>query len=495
MQMTKTDIMTQMVESQQAMLNSKARAGLLAFTVVTKSNFEPAPFHKTYYRILTDFAYGRVKKLMVFMPPQHGKSEGSTRRLPAFILGREPYKRIAVISYSAPKARKFNLEIQRVIDTLEYHDIFPDTMLGSSRVADSERGWLRNSEECEIVGHGGGFKTVGVGGALTGDPVDVLIMDDLYKDAKSAWSPVHRQDVSDWYAAVAETRLHNDSQQLMVFTRWHEHDLAGELLKKERVYDEVENPNGWVVVVFPAIKIGAPTELDPREEGQPLWPERHSLEKLMSARKKNPGVFESLYQQNPKPQEGLMYEGFRTYAVIPPSHRRIIKNYTDTADEGKDYLCSIDYIETEVGNYVLDILYTQRPMEYTEVKQAEMMTKDRVQLSIVESNNGGRGYARNVEKNLRLLGNNATTVRWFHQSENKLVRINTHSADVQNIVFYPDGWEHLWPDYYSAMTGYLKTGKNEHDDAPDATTGTVEQRPVGGGGKSGIRKMKDTWSS
>ena len=192
---------------------------------------------------------------MVFMPPQHGKSEGSTRRLPAYLLGRNPDLRLAVVSYSATKAKKFNREIQRVIDTPEYHAIFPETTLGQSSFADdSGRGYIRTTEECEIVNHVGGFKTVGVGGALTGEPVDILIMDDIYKDAKTAWSPIVRENISDWYDTVAETRLHNDSRQLIVFTRWHEDDLAGKLLREQGVYDAKDNPNGWVVVVYQAIK-------------------------------------------------------------------------------------------------------------------------------------------------------------------------------------------------------------------------------------------------
>jgi predicted phage terminase large subunit-like protein len=418
---------------------------------------------------------------MVFMPPQHGKSEGSTRRLPAFILGINPDVKIGVISYSAPKARKFNREIQRVIDNDAYAAIFPDTRLNSSRVANVSGSWLRNVDECEIVGRLGGFKTVGVTGPLTGEPVDVLIMDDIYKDAKTAWSPIVRSSIEDWYDTVAETRLHNGSRQLIVFTRWHEDDLAGKLLREQGEYDAETNPAGWVVVKFQAIKQGKPTEYDPRGEGEALWPERHSLEKLNRTRKRNPHVFESLYQQEPKPVEGLMYEHpFREYEVLPATLRKEVKNYTDTADTGADYLCSITYVETEMGNFVMDVLYTQKAMEYTEPKTAEMLTKYKVALAIIESNNGGRGFARNVETQCRLMGNSKTRFRWFHQSVNKQVRIFTRSADVLNLTYFPRGWAHLWPDFYSAVTGYMKTGDNPHDDAVDALTGTVEHRKKGG---------------
>jgi predicted phage terminase large subunit-like protein len=461
----------------QERLVRNARTDLLPFTLATMPSFVPAGFHKRYYSILTDFAERRIKKLMVFMPPQHGKSEGSTRRLPAYILGRRPDTKLAVVSYSSPKARKFNREIQRVIDSPEYAEIFPETRLNSKNISTVAGSWLRNADECEIVGHRGGFKTVGVGGPLTGEPVDCLIMDDIYKDAKTAWSPVVRSAIEDWYDTVAETRLHNDSQQLIVFTRWHELDLAGRLLEQQGIYSE-DNPNGWVVVVYPAIKKGKPTEYDPREEGEPLWPERHNLEKLESVRKRNPHVFESLYQQEPKPLEGLMYENpFKEYEILPATKLRKVKNYTDTADTGEDFLCSITYLETEIGNFVLDVLYTQKPMEYTEPKTAEILTKHLVELAIVESNNGGRGFARNVETQCRLMGNAKTRIKWFHQKDNKQVRIFSQSGEVQNLIYFPRGWDRMWPEFYQAITRYMKVGGNDHDDGPDALTGTIEFRP------------------
>lgn len=173
-----------------------------------------------------------------------------------------------------------------------------------------------------------------------------------------------------------------------------------------------------------------------------------------------------------------MYENpFKEYEILPATKLRKVKNYTDTADTGEDFLCSITYVETEIGNFVLDVLYTQKQMEYTEPKTAEILTKHAVEVAVVESNNGGRGFARNVESQCRLLGNAKTRIKWFHQGENKQVRIFTHSAQVQNLTYFPKGWARMWPDFYTALTGYMKVGKNKHDDAPDALTGTIEQRP------------------
>lgn len=407
--------------------------------------------------------------------PTHN-SEGSTRRLPAFILGQNPDTRVAIVSYNASKARKFNREIQRVIDTPEYASLFPETRLNASNVTTVAGSWLRNADECEIVGHLGGFKTVGVGGALTGEPVDVLIMDDIYKDAKTAWSPTVREAVSDWYDTVAETRLHNGSRQLIVFTRWHEDDLAGKLLREQGIYHPTDNPKGWVVVSYPAIKVGAPTEDDPRSEGAPLWAERHSLDKLEDVRRRSPHTFESLYQQDPKPQEGLLYaQGFRTYESIPRGAYHLRRAYVDTADTGADYLCAILYEETDTAVYVLDVLYTQKPMEETEPRLAELLTKWEIKECFIESNNGGRGFARNVEGQLRRGGNHKTRITPFTQTANKATRILVHSASVQNMIHMPVGWERNFHEFATALSGYIKAGKNPHDDAPDALTGIIER--------------------
>ncbi len=454
----------------------ESRTSLLRFTLSTMPTFRPVAFHRRYYSVLTDFAFGKIKKLMVFMPPQHGKSEGSTRRLPAFLVGINPDNKLAIVSYNAPKARKFNREIQRIIDTPEYHAIFPKTNLNSSNVTTVAGSWLRNADECEIAGCRGGFKTVGVGGALTGEPVDILIMDDIYKDAKTAWSPTVRSAVSDWYDTVAETRLHNDSQQLIVFTRWHEEDLAGKLLREQGVYDPIENPTGWVVVVYQAIKEGEPNEYDPRNPGEALWEERHSREKLLAVKSRNPHVFDSLYQQNPKPMEGLMYTRFKTYSMLPREKFRR-RNYTDTADTGADYLCSVCYLETKTAMYVTDVLLTKKPMEYTEPKTAEMLLFNRTEEVNIESNNGGRGFGRNVERIVREDGgviSRRMSFRSFHQGDNKQVRIFSHSAEVQNLIYYPEDWEMRWPEFANALKSYRKEGINTHDDVPDVLTGMVE---------------------
>ncbi len=446
-----------------------ARRELPDFIGYTFANVSMTWFHEAFYKKLDDFAHGRIKNLMIFVPPQHGKSEGSTRRLPAYLLGLNPNLNIAIASYNSLKSRKFNREIQRVIDTPEYEKIFPNTKLSGMGESTTGANYTRTSDECEIINHTGGFKTVGIGGSLTGDPVDILIMDDLYKDAKNAWSPVVREAVSEWYDTTADTRLHNDSQQLIVYTRWHHEDLAGELLRKE--------PDNWEVLIFPALKVGEPTELDLREPDAALWPEKHSEKELKRKRNRNPHSFESLYQQNPKPKEGLLYKEFKTYSSLPAFD--YVKNYTDVADKGKDYLCSVVYIEHNELKYVIDVIYTQKPNEDTEPMQAKQLRDFEVNESRIESNNGGRAYGRNVERLTNDLGNRKTSFDLFHQSDNKESRIKSNSSTVNNTIVMPDNWHIRWPDFYNHITNYMATGTNKHDDAPDVLTGIVENESFG----------------
>ena len=451
---------------------------LLSFTLHTLPSFAPAPFHIAYYEVLTRFAMGEIKKLMITMPPQHGKSEGATRRLPAFVLGQDPDKRIAIVSYNAIKARKFNRELQRIMDDDRYYELFPQTLLAGQASYQEQgrrsRNYARNSNECEIVGYQGSFKTIGVGGSLTGEPVDMLIMDDLYKDASSAWSPVIRQNVADWYDTVASTRLHNDSQQLLVFTRWHMEDLAGRLLEQEGVYDPIENPQGWLLVSFPAIQNRPPSEQDPRAEGEPLWPERHSLEKLLEIKGRSPTVFESLYQQNPQPSQGLMYEEFTCYTDLPSRSYSVA--YIDAADSGADYLCALFYKEAEDGNYITDVLYTKDPMEVTETTLTYMLQQHQVERCHIESNNGGNLFVSNLQQRSWDMGNRLTRFNPFHQNQNKTARIFAASASVQKLIKMPLDWKKRFPKFARDLTGYLRVGTNAHDDAPDALTGTIECR-------------------
>lgn len=252
----------------------------------------PAYHLQWFHRLIADkckaLHRGEIQRLMLFVPPQHGKSEIVSRCFPAWVLGSDPDTRIVGCSYSSDLAQQFSLSIQRTIDGEAYRDIFPSTVLSGQG---TQKGFRRNVDFFEVVNHQGFYKAVGVGGSLTGTPVDIGIIDDPVKDAMEAGSKTYRDRVWAWYTDVFLTRLHNKSKQIIIMTRWHEDDLAGRLLKRE--------PEKWEVVSIPAIREDMTLREDPRAIGDALWPEKHSLERLKEVETRSPRTFASLYQQRP----------------------------------------------------------------------------------------------------------------------------------------------------------------------------------------------------
>ena len=437
---------------------------------------ELQPFHRNYYRLLEAFAEGRIRKLMVSMPPQHGKSVGASTLLPAYMLGINPDCRIAIASYSAMLANKFNRRVQRIIESDEYGSLFPATRI---KCGGKPTRYLRTADEVEIIDHEGGLLSVGREGSLTGNRVDCFILDDLYKDAMEANSPLIRENCWEWYTSVVRTRMHNDSRELIVFTRWHEEDLIGVLRAHEKCVemtcwedlDRVGHED-WLCINLEALKTGAPTEIDPRQAGEPLWAERQSRALLETKRRLDPVRFECMYQGRPSTQGGLLYSsGFATYDALPKEIVRL-GNYTDTADMGDDYLCSMSYaVDSDGVIYILDVVYSREPMEVTEGEVAAMLYASGVRQSLIESNNGGRGFARSVQKLCPRV-----KVEWFHQNANKEARILSNSATVLHLVRFPSGWATRWAELYAHLMTYRRDFRsNRWHDAPDVLTGIVEK--------------------
>jgi len=431
------------------------------FISYTKSDYEFIWFHKLICEKIEAFERKEIKKLMIFVPPQHGKSELSTRRYPAWSLGQNTNQKIGIVSYNQTIGSKFGKDIQRIMTEAEYNYLYPDVDLN----IDGKDGYLKNKGEFEIPNHKGSIVSIGVGGALTSRQIDKLIIDDIYKDAKEAWSPTIRNNVWDWYTSTAETRLHNESQTLIVFTRWHEDDLAGRLLKQE--------PEKWEVIKLPALKIDNTNPIDNRDIDQALWEDKHSKEKLLNIKLKNPVVFANLYQQEPMPQVGLLYSKLNTYEKVDGIGEN--KIYCDVADTGKDYLCSVSYKLINKKAYVLDVVYSQETVEITEDLIVEQIIKNDIVEALIESNNGGRAFSRNVERLLSERNYLKCNVIPFHQSQNKMARILSQQSNVQNNILFPINWQVTMPTFYDHVTKFQKMGNNEYDDSVDVLTGIAEE--------------------
>lgn len=467
--------------TKQLKILAAAEAGRRRFELFVKlcnPTTEVTDFHLTYYRILQAFADGKIKKLIISVPPQHGKSFGATINLPAYMFGKNPDMKAGIASYSATYAERLNRGLQRQIDSVPYKAIFPHTTINSKNIVTTQS-WLRNSTEFEIINHKGFMKAVGRGSGLTGTPIDCMFMDDLYKDSLEANSATIRDGAWEWYTSVVRTRLHNNSQQLIVFTRWHEDDIIGRLMEVEPyipigAWSDLDNipTDAWAVVNFEAIKESEPTEIDPRQMGDVLWPERHSLKSLEEKRNLDPAGFGSLYQGNPCPREGLMYEyGFKEYELLPDDKESVKKNMTDTADTGNNYFASICYIETKTAVYVTDILFTQKNTDYTEPKCAQMLTANGTEVSLFEANNGGRSIAKAVKEHCRKAGNLHTRITTFPQTKDKEARIRLAAAAAQNIIYFPKGWNRRWPEFYNQLTKHRYINSfNAFDDAADVVS-------------------------
>ena len=307
-------------------LYRKSRHDLKPFIQSTFADYEFNWHHQLMIDKINQFTNGDIKKLMFYVPPQHGKSELVSRRTPAYALGKNPNLRLAFCTYNASFAGKFNREVQRIIDSSAYKRIFPDTRLNGSNVRDAAKGsFIRNTDEFEIVDKKGSYKSVGIGGALTGSPVDMGIIDDPIKDAMEANSETYRQRLWDWYLTVFSTRLHNDSQQMITLTRWHHDDLAGRILKEE--------PDDWTVITLPAIKEDNSNTEDPRKIGEALWESKHSAEKHLNLKSKSKTVFDSLLQQRPSAKGGNI---FKAKWFIP---------YTEPIMDAPDFIIDSAYTE------------------------------------------------------------------------------------------------------------------------------------------------------
>ncbi len=290
---TSTSIRSRILRLAQERARLMAASSFPHFLCYSSAEYDMQWFHRIIARKCQEIVEGTLGTncLMLFVPPQHGKSEIVSRKFPAWVLGSRPSSKVAGASYSSDLAQQFSRAIQRTMEDDTFREVFPASQIGGKSV----RGIVRNVDYFE-TSEGGFYKAVGVGGSLTGTPVDIGIIDDPVKDAMEAYSQTFRDRVWEWYTDVFLTRLHNQSKQILIMTRWHEDDLAGRLLELE--------PEKWTVVSIPAIREGEGMAEDPRKEGEALWEERHSLERLLDVEKRSPRTFAALYQQRPTVEGG-----------------------------------------------------------------------------------------------------------------------------------------------------------------------------------------------
>jgi len=456
------------------MLRYKTQKSLLFFTRYFfvqrfKRKFVIGDHHQLICEALEKVLRGEITRLIINIAPRYGKTEVAVKNFIAHGLALNPAAKFIHLSYSDDLALDNSEEVKDIVKSVEYQELFPEVQIRQN--TDSKKKWYTTE--------GGGVYATSAAGQVTGfgaGKVDdeakdledfmwdekegfggALIIDDPIKP-EDADSELTRERVNLRFDSTIRNRVNSRKTPIiLIMQRLHEHDLAGHLIANE--------PGKWTVLSLPSIK----------EDGTALWPFKHTIEELRELEAINEIVFERQHLQSPKPLKGRLYQkGFRTYRELPPG-LTVTNNVIDTADEGADALCSICYKPTPSAIYVTDVYYTQDGMEVTEEQTALQLVTSGVDLSRIESNNGGRSFARNVERIVReKYENYSISFLWFHQTQNKQARIFTNSAAVQNMLYFPEGWETKWPKFHKALTGYMAEGKNKHDDAPDAATMVIE---------------------
>ena len=304
-------------------LKLSAVESLEGFILYNNHNYSAGWVHKEICKALDQFLVDvqnkKSPRLIICMPPRHGKSELVSRYFPAYAFGRNPDLQIIATSYSADLSQRFNRDVQRIIDSEPYKEIFPRTSLNSTNVRTNASGsYIRTSDLFEIVNHKGAYRSCGVGGGITGAGADVLIIDDAVKDRAEANSLTIRNSIWDWYTSTAYTRLSPGGGVIVMATRWSIDDLIGRLL------NHMAEGTGDVfkVISYPAI---AEKDEKYRKIGEALHPERYPIEQL-EAIKTTIGTrdWEALYQQHPAPEGGAIFKSERLRHWDLPHFRKIL---------------------------------------------------------------------------------------------------------------------------------------------------------------------------
>ena len=436
-----------------------ARRDFWEYCKLTAPDFykESRPFLKDMCYQLQNFYFSDEKVLVINLPPRHGKSRTATQFV-EWLFGQSIHNKVMTGSYNETLSMTFAKQVRDTIleektkGILAYSDIFPNTKV--KRGESSANKWaLEGSEQTNYL-------ATSPGGTATGFGCNIMVIDDLIKNSEEAFNENMLNKQISWFTDTMLSRTENGFKLIIIMTRWAKRDLAGYILENYTCRH----------INYKAVQ----------EDGSMLCDEILNKEDYnFKTKSMSKEIVEANYQQEPIDIKGRLYTQFKTYKELPENYKYIL-NYTDTADTGDDYLCSIDYMVVGDDYYILDIICTKEAMEITEPMVAKMLTKDKVGCAIIESNNGGRSFARNVKTECKNLKNSHTNIQWFHQSANKQARIFSNSASVMAHVFYPHNWIDKYPEFADMMIRYQKEGKNAHDDCPDAITGVYENpKPLG----------------
>ncbi|HJA40815.1 MAG TPA: phage terminase large subunit [Firmicutes bacterium] len=407
--------------------------------------------------------------LIINLPPGFGKSYTAVL-FATWAFGQSIKNQVITVSYNQTLSTRFAksvrdaIEDKEIIGNDDYYVVgsfFPDVRIkqgdGAMNLWTLEGAYMS-------------YLATSFDGAITGMRGNIGIIDDPIKNAEEAVNERVKEKHWDFYKNTFSSRMLDGAIQVIIQTRWATDDLAGKLLQ--------EFPDRCYVLKMPALV-----------DGKSLCEDLYSTVDLLNKKETlDEHIWLSNYMQEPIDLRGALYGEFKTYYAIDTEKFERVIAYVDTADTGADRLMLV--IAGVIDNlaYTMDIYYTDEAMEITEKETARRMNEYNVRECIIESNNGGRGFARNVERILKeSFKNKKCMITWFHQSKNKKTRILVNATNVMEQIIMPDDWKKRFKAFYTDIVKYQRKGKNEHDDAPDGLTGLVE---FVNGDVKGIRRAR-----
>lgn len=409
-------------------------------------------------RLLNQDTGKAVKYLIINLPPGFGKSY-TLANFVNWAYGQDVKNKVITVSYNGIIAPEFSRTAKEMILEEEIpgeENYVTRSFFPALKVKYGDSSVMKWSLEGSYTS----YLATSFDGTLTGMRGNIIIIDDPIKSAEEAVNDAVKEKHWNFFKNTLSSRMLPGALCIIVLTRWATDDLAGRVMDKflDQCYE---------------LKIPALTEDSP--EGVSTCEDLYPTEDLQQKRQTlDEEIWGANYMQVPVDKKGSLYGEFKTYDAVDPDQFERTINYTDTADEGADSLCSISAGQIGRYGYVLDIYYTDAAMEITEPETARRLQLAGVRECLIESNNGGRGFARNVIRYLKELRCHKCSVTWFHQGKNKRTRILTNASNVMEQLIMPADWQQRWPEFAQHVKRYQRKGKNDHDDAEDCLTGVVE---------------------
>lgn len=474
--MSLTTLEDESLKAHQLLVDKARDGGLLAFTLLTKPDYSTNWHHKALCKVLNKFIKKEIKRLIVQMPPRHGKSELVSRRLPALLHGLFPDDEIMVATYNSELAGDMTTDVQRIMDRKEYHEIFPNSRITPEGTLSK---YARNASEHELLPrvstdgtthyYRGKYRAQGIGGSFSGRGADWILLDDPIKNRDDADSKTYRENVWKFYSSTLRTRLEGEGSILLTMTRWHVDDLCGKLLKLAKSDPLADQ---WTVVRFPAIKDDHENPYDQRELGEALWRDKFNEKWLEGARAAGSRDWSALYQQRPTSEEGNIFKAtwFKQYMVMPTKFDQIIQSWDFSVKDKHSSDFNVGTVWGRIGNdkYLIHMERGRWPFPTACQKLLDVSRQFKgAHKKLIEAKANGPAIKQTVDKYV-------TGIIEVEPRGDKVARANAVAPEVES--------GHVWlphpqiaPWIHDFITEMCEFPHSQYDDIVDSATMALDE--------------------